>query len=399
VKPAERRKTICLTEYVTHSLPAREIPADVGEALWRQHGNRIGVEFPSPKTDHQWQLTPQGWVGYVPVSPELGFSLQPKVPLDNLFRMLEYAYRLESFEFLDDMMGCDSLEEFYERLANVLAKRVLDRARQGFYRAYLPETDRLPYVRGRLDMRHMMRRPWSAQLRCHYEEHTPDVEETQILAWTLRRIARSHLCSERVQPTVRRAYQSLRGFASLEPFRPGDCVGRVYNRLNDDYRPMHALCRFFLEHSGPTHEMGDRVIIPFLVNMGRLFELFVAEWLRAYLPAQLMLSVQEKVSIGEAETLRFEIDLVLSDASTGKPICVLDTKYKADEGPSPNDVAQVVTYAEMKNCRRAVLIYPVPLTQPLNHKLGDIHLRSMSFGLKGDLEERGTEFLCDLAGF
>jgi 5-methylcytosine-specific restriction enzyme subunit McrC len=185
----------------------------------------------------------------------------------------------------------------------------------------------------------------------------------------------------------------------LQPFRPADCVGRLYNRLNDDYRPMHALSRFFLEHSGPTHELGDRVIMPFLVNMGRLFELFVSEWLKAHLPDHLMLSVQEKVSIGETETLHFEIDLVLSDASTGKPICVLDTKYKADDGPSQSDVAQVVTYAQMKSCRRAVLIYPVPLPQPLNHTLGDIHLRSMTFGLQGDLEERGTAFLGDLAAF
>jgi 5-methylcytosine-specific restriction enzyme subunit McrC len=62
------------------------------------------VEFPSPKTDHRWELTAQGWVGYIPLSPELGLSLQPKVSLEGLFRMLEYAYRLESFHFLDDLV-------------------------------------------------------------------------------------------------------------------------------------------------------------------------------------------------------------------------------------------------------------------------------------------------------
>ena len=396
MKSNQDRRTLTLTEYATMSFSSQEIPRDLGEVLWREYGSKIAVEFPSPKTDHQWELTARGWVGYIPLSPELGFSMQPKVSLDNLFRMLEYAYRLESFEFLNDLTGCQSLEEFYERLANVLAKRVLDRARKGFYRAYLAESDNLPYVRGRLDMRHLIQRPWTAKLHCHYEEHTPDVEENQILAWTLRQIARSHLCSKRVQPTVRRAYQSLRGLASLHSFSPRDCVGRLYNRLNDDYHPMHALCRFFLEHSGPTHEMGDRTMLPFLVDMARLFELFVAEWLRAHLPSEFMLSAQERVVISDAEHLHFNIDLVLSDASTGRPMCVLDTKYKAKETPDPSDITQVIAYAEIKHCNSALLIYPQPLSKPLDASFGKIRVRSVTFSLEGDLEEAGRLFLDSL---
>ena len=370
------------------------IPYEVGESLWRDYGEQVGVDFPSPKTDGQWRLTSRGWVGYIPLTPQLGFSLQPKVSLGNLFRMLEYAYRLQSFRFLDDLMGCQSLEEFYERLANVLAKRVLDRARKGFYRAYLPENEHLPYVRGRLDIRHVMQKPWSAKLHCHYEEHTPDVEENQLLAWTLGRIARSHVCSRRVQPTVRRAYQSLRGLASPQPFSPQDCVSRLYNRLNDDYHPMHALCRFFLEHSGPTHEIGERTMLPFLVNMARLFELFVAEWLQAHLPNGLLLSVQENVDVGEENAMRFNIDLVLSDAETGETYCVLDTKYKAR--PDQSDVNQVVTYAEIKSCNRAVLIYPESISEPLDEWFGKIRVQNMTFSLEGDLEKAGRLFLENL---
>jgi 5-methylcytosine-specific restriction enzyme subunit McrC len=397
VKSFQDRKTLSLPEHVTKTFPPQEIPEDLGERLWRNYGSQVAVEFPSPKTHHQWELTAQGWVGYIPLTPELGFSLQPKVSLGNLFRMLEYAYRLKSFEFLDDLVGCQSLEEFYERLANVLAKRVLDRARKGFYRAYLPESEHLPYVRGRVDIRRMMQRPWSAKLRCHYEEHTPDVEENQILAWTLNRIARSHMCSKRVQPTIRRAYRSLRGLASLQPFSPQDCVGRLYNRLNDDYHPMHALCRFFLEHSGPTHEMGDRTVLPFLVNMARLFELFVAEWLKAHLPDGLLLGVQEHVDVGEENAMRFNIDLVLTDAETGETYCVLDTKYKAKGCPDQGDVSQVIAYAEIKDCDQAVLIYPERLSEPLDEWFGNIRVRSMTFSLAGDLEQAGRSFLRELS--
>jgi 5-methylcytosine-specific restriction enzyme subunit McrC len=98
-------------------------------------------------------------------------------------------------------------------LAYILARRVLERGRQGFYRAYLPQTDQLPYVRGRLDARTGLCHPATVNLTCAYEEHTADIADNQILAYTLWRIARSGLCTERVLPTVRRAYRALSGLA------------------------------------------------------------------------------------------------------------------------------------------------------------------------------------------
>ena len=319
-------KTIIkLTEYIPCKIQKDVISDEVGIKLWRKHKEHLSVDFPSPKTEGNWQLTPQGWVGFIPCSDQLALALQPKVELNNLFRMLEYAYRLESFHFLDGLVGSNSLEEFYERLANVLAKRVLDRSRKGFYRTYLPESERLPFIRGRVNIRKYIQTPWDIKIHCHYEEHTPDVEENQILFWTLFQIAHSGMCTSRVLPTIRKAFHSLRGLTSLKIFKSRDCISRLYDRLNDDYHPLHALCRFFLDHSGPGYEYGDKTMLPFLVNMERLYELFVAEWLRIHLPPSVMLKIQEKVDVGESNTLTFKIDLVLYNAGTGKALCVLDT--------------------------------------------------------------------------
>jgi 5-methylcytosine-specific restriction enzyme subunit McrC len=394
----QTKTILSLEEYQPAFFPREQISEALGEMLWHTYGNQVAVDFPSPKTAGQWQLTSQGWVGHIPLTSELGLALIPKVSLDNLFGMLEYAYQLKSFRFLEGLTDCRSLEELYERLAHVLARRVLDRGRKGFYRTYVSETERLSFVRGRLDVWHTIRRPWDVQPQCHYQEHTADVTENQILAWTLLRIAHSGSCTERVLPTIRRAYHALHGFASIQPFGPRDCVGRLYNRLNEDYHPLHALCRFFLEHSGPSHEMGDHKVLPFLVNMGRLYELFVAEWLKAHLPQHVVLRAQETVDIGEGDVLRFQIDLVLYDAETGKARCVLDTKYKAPNGPDPGDVAQVVAYAEMKGCNNAILVYPTPLPKPLDESIGNIRVQSMTFSLAGDLETAGRSFLHSLLG-
>ena len=122
-----------LTEYIPEEFAREEIPDAVGEALWRNYGEKVQVEFPSPATEGNWRLTAQGWVGYIPVTPEFGFRIEPKVELANLFRMLEYAYQLKSFEILEGLVDCHSMEEFYERLANILARRVIDRGRKGVF--------------------------------------------------------------------------------------------------------------------------------------------------------------------------------------------------------------------------------------------------------------------------
>jgi 5-methylcytosine-specific restriction enzyme subunit McrC len=385
-------KIIELTEYAPKLLPREEIPYEMGRVLWQNYQSQVEVRFPDPTTDDHWRLTPLGWVGYISLAPELGLDLRPRVALDNIFRMLEYAYRLKSFRFLEGLKPCRSLEEFYERLAHILARRILDRARKGFYRTYLQETERLPYIRGRLDVQRAIQAPWEVKLRCHYEEHTGDIEENQILAWTLNRIARSGRCSERVLPTIRKAYRVLQGFVTLTPCGPQHCVRRLYNRLNEDYQPLHALCRFFLEHSGPSHELGDRTMLPFLVNMPRLYELFVAEWLKAHLPGCLQLRVQEKVSLDSSGTLHFNVDLVLCDAGN-IPLCVLDTKYKTGSGPSPDDVGQVIAYAEAIGCREAILVYPGLLERPLDEYIGSIRVRSLTFAIQGNLAKAGQAFL------
>ena len=390
------KTTLDLTEYQPTRLPESAITHSMGEAIWRHYGAKIAVDFPSPKTDNQWQLTSQGWVGYIPFNSEFGIALKPKAELCNIFGMLEYAYHLKSFQFLEGFFDCESLEEFYERLANILARLVLDRGRRGFYRAYIPESDNLPYLRGRMDMSHAITKPWDEKLLCHYEEHTGDLEENQILAWTLSRIAQSGMCTELVLPTVRRAYRALQGFVSLRAYHPKECIGRLYNRLNEDYHPMHALCRFFLEHSGPSHQLGDRTMLPFLLNMERLYELFVAEWLKAHLPSEFALRMQERVEIDQKQDLHFDIDLVIYDTKSGASCYVLDTKYKVAPTPSSSDIAQVIAYAQTKGCLSTVLIYPVRLENPIDAWSKNIHIRSLVFSLDGDLELAGQNFLIEL---
>ena len=385
-----------LPEYVPVSLPRAQLPEAWGVQLWQQYGRQVAVEFPSPKTGDQWLLTSQGWVGHIPLRPDFHLYLQPKAPLANLFGMWAYAYRLHGWRWLAGLTACESLSQFYEQLAGRLAQQVMARARQGLEHAYAPKMEELAMVRGQVELAQTLRQPLPTRLSCRYEEHTADIADNQILAWTLFQIGHSSLLSERTLPAVRRALHTLHGPVSLRPVAPAECLERRYDRLNQDYESLHAVCRFLLEHTGPGHIVGERAMWPFLVDMARLYELFVAEWLRAHLPAAYTLQTQEQVNLDAAGTLRFQIDLVLYHEFSQTPVAVLDTKYKTDQQPAAADVAQMVAYAQAKGAPQAILIYPTPLARPLQARIGQVQLRALTFALDGDLEQAGRQLLAQL---
>jgi 5-methylcytosine-specific restriction enzyme subunit McrC len=391
-------KIIQLTEYEVQYFQPDEIPHEAGIKLYDKYRTQIDVQLPNPnyRKLNRWCLKAKGWVGYIPLTSEIVIQINPKIPIKNLFGMLEYAYNLKSFHFLEGQIGCESLEGFYNNLAHVLAQKILERCRKGLYRKYIPKQAQLTYVRGKLNVQQIIRKPWEVKLQCSYEEHTADIPENQILAWTLYIIGHSGFCSEKVSAIVRKAYHTLQGLVTLQTYKAEDCLHRQYNRLNEDYQLLHSLCRFFLENTTPSHENGKNATLPFLVNMARLYELFVAEWLKLNLPSNLTLKYQEIINIGK--NIYFKTDLILYDNVTFTPKYIIDTKYKASDSLSTQDINQVLAYSASKNCQEAILLYPTALTHPLKDLIGDsnIRVRTLTFALDDNLDVAGQTFLKEL---
>ena len=386
-----------LTEYQPILLPAAALDARAAELLWRRYRAQVEIEPPSFRTGNQWQLTAQGWAGFIPLSRTLGLVLQPKVALRDLFAMIEVAYDLESLRFLPGLIRVNSLPEIYTRLARLLAQHVLARNQRGLYRAYLPQHASAPYVRGRIHTAALAQTLPAATLACSYQQLTTDVEENRILGWTLYTILRSGLCTDATRTTVQRAYRLLASQTTLTPMAAGQARSRTYSRLNQDYAPLHALCAFFLEQSGPGHTIGDQIMIPFLVDMARLYEQFVAAWLKRRLataPHAPRYRVATQVHTPVSGDLHFTIDLVIS---AGRQRWVIDTKYKTPtSGPDTADVAQVLAYAQVQDAQEALLVYPTPLAKPLDVRVGGVRLRTLTFALDHHLDLAGETLVAQL---
>lgn len=390
---------VTLTEWQELALPAAALDEPTARVAHDKHRHRVDVEPPSFRNDQRWILRPRGVVGHFPVTDDLAFVVHPKVPIGNLFRMLERVYDLRP-DLPEGRAHYDSMDDFYSRFASLLAHRVLHRNRRGLHREYVGMADESPFVRGQLDVRDRMTRPWSVRPRCGFEEHTADIDDNRILAWTLRTIARSPLCRGEARDTVRRAYRVMAGRARCLPFEADECVDRLYTRLNADYDLLHGLCRFFLSTTVPSLAAGDALGVPFVVEMDQLFERYVASWLGEHLPLRYEARAQERVAVGADKQVTFRVDLVVRDRETGDVLWVLDTKYKSGERVKPSDFHQIVSYAEILGARRAGLIYPQERGASADYPAGDVLVRPLGFALDGDLDEAGCSMLAqlDLAG-
>src|SRR5439155_1269136 len=134
-----------------------------------------------------------------------------------------------------------------------------------------------------------------------------------------------------------------------------------------------------------------------LLDMDRLFELFVVEWMKQHVPQRYLVRGQENIQLQMGQTVSISIDITVDDIESGQAVLVLDTKYKAADQPAPTDIQQVVAYAEAKNCRKAVLVYPTLLRNAISGLWGkNIHVESLAFPLDGNLDQAGNEFLARL---
>ena len=364
---------------------------------------RFEFDWPNPGNDFQYRIRSCGLVGIVPAGESV-IVIEPKAPVSSIFGMLEVAYDLRSFELLEGETNIGSLEEFFERVVSILAKRVLDRVRRGLYQQYVEHVDDLVYVRGRVDTRGNLRNAArkNPAVRCRFEDLTPELEDNEILLWALFVASRLRLRRPAVADQVRRAYRAMAGSIPLVEKSPQSCIARLYNRLNDDYRPMHGLSRLLLEHAGPHLAEGDRAFIPFCLDMPNLFESFVARWLANHLPHDLEAVPQFSARLTANVPLEFVIDVLIRDRRTNCPLAVLDTKYKTAERPKATDIQQVVAYAARMGVKHAFLVYPsragadvVVTVSSTGEGLDSraVEVRSLFFDIGSGLEEAGTQFI------
>jgi 5-methylcytosine-specific restriction enzyme subunit McrC len=351
-----RRQTILLTERVAADCPLT--PADV-DFLQSNHRGHVHLA-PTGRSDC-YRVTPRGHVGTI-VGPDSRLLIRPKIPLRNLFHLLDPTGPLPETE---DHTAAESGTAALDFLTGRLARLLAERAAAGLHRAYVETVESGPFLQGRLDVSALLRAPGGRKDRipCQYEDFTLDIPCNQIPRATADFVLRSPLPGEAVRAALR---QSLGPFAAVHPVevKPASFRAAETNRLTESYRPLLDVCRLLAEALDPGEAAGSTPCPAFLLAMDRVFESYVTGGIvRAFAESKrYTVAVQPPYLANRPAPGQPDIHL-RPDATIdrdGRPAVVLDAKWKRRAGCPvvTEDVYQVLAYATALGARRAVLIYP-----------------------------------------
>ena len=145
-------------------------------------------------------------------------------------------------------------------------------------------------------------------------------------------------------------------------------------------RPLPALCRLLLEHTGPGLPAGGSEFVPFAINMPTLFRAFVARWLAANLPNKYRLLARYTARLQATGLLDVKVEMVIEYRASGRPSMVLGTNYQNEAGLSADAVQQAAAAAGNVGAAVAVLVYPsAPQNNSQIKALILTHLFTMEF--------------------
>ena len=291
-------------------------------------------------------------------------------------------------------------------------------------RAYVEVEEPVGYVRGKLLSERMRtgRERLTGTYPCRYEVFTAD----HLLNQVLKHCNRLLLSATGVADTRVLLLENAALLADVEDqaVHVRDLDDIHLNRLNSRYEPVLAMCRLLLSSSTLDLRAGRITQLAFVFDMNRLFEEFVAEFLRRHLDEIHLSDGSRYRSVAAQQPLgrlfgefRMVVDLRLVHES-GRPV-LLDTKYKVlDEetghaGLAQPDYYQVYAYGSAGDCPydHIIVLYPATGVTARTFASSRLHVHVRSFdprvvfdpsrgeiNLQGAVREFAQALSLDLSG-
>lgn len=251
------------------------------------------------------------------------------IPIQNIYHMLAYAFQILNEQGYKDL-ATEPFENTAELLAAILEKGVTLQLKRGLNREYLPKTEALSSLRGRIDIpesikQQTMRRK---QMVCTYDDFSVNSMLNRIIKSTVLLLLRSDISSQR----KKQLRKLMVWFGEVAPINLYTVNWNVqYNRNNQTYRMMISVCYLVVKGLLQTNADGSTCLMDFLdeQRMSRLYEKFLLEYYRTEF-TELEVNASQvawQLDNGFNEMLpTMQTDVTLQRDST---VLILDAKYYA----------------------------------------------------------------------
>lgn len=348
-------RTLTLIE--RRPLVTRLAPVDVAFLL-EHHRAHLEV-LPTGRRDC-YRLTALGCVGVL-VAPTCRFVIRPKIPLVNVFAMLDPLADVPS---KDDRIAPEMGLESLEFLAGQLARCMAERVAAGLHRAYQQRIEHGTVLHGSLDLPAQLREAPGRkdQLHSQYDELSADLSCNRIVKATAEMLSASSLLSAEVRAALRQALTGFEGVSSVP------MSSRLWDECHAgpfpaEYRPMLDLCRLLADSLALNDAAGNTSAPSFLLDLQRVFEMYVTRGIvEAFAQCpNYRIGVQVAHTVNEAcadqPDITMRPDLTID--CDGRTALVIDAKWKRlPRHAETTDLYQVLAYGGALGAEGVVLVYP-----------------------------------------
>jgi 5-methylcytosine-specific restriction enzyme subunit McrC len=205
------------------------------------------------------------------------------IPIRNIYYLLSYAWDLleEADELAVETENLPRVEDLLARLLVHGTRRLL---RRGIDQNFIPQSDILATVRGRIDFEVSTRRLLlkHGKVQCNFEEFLPDLLHNRILKETLKALGTYSELDSGQRAEIKAVLRRMEGISPLHIRKSHFAQVRLHKN-NAHYRLLMHICELVHDNLLVNEEKGTRFFRDFLRDkrqMAKLFEHFVARFYR-----------------------------------------------------------------------------------------------------------------------
>lgn len=281
------------------------------------------------------------------------------IPVQNIYYMLAYAFQVLNENGYKNI-ETEQFDNVGELCAAILAKGVALQLKRGLGKEYIPQTEPLSSLRGKIDIaesiktQSMLRK----QLVCTYDDFTVNSYMNRIIKSTLELLVRSDITKGR----KKELRKLLVFFGEVEPLNVYEINWSLqYNRNNQSYRMLISICYLVVKGLLQSNTSGDAKLMDFFdeQRMCHLYEKFILEYYRKEHPEIKASASQIPWQLDDDFTAMLPVmqtDIMLTNKK-GDTTLIIDAKYYGHTTQEQygvhtlhsNNLYQVFTYVKNKD--------------------------------------------------
>lgn len=206
------------------------------------------------------------------------------IRIQNIYYMLSYAFQVLQEQGYNNI-ATEDFENTADLCAAILAKGISTQIKRGLGKEYIPKTESLSSLRGKVDISESIKTQslMRKQLVCYYDEFSVNSYMNRIIKSTVLILVRSDISKSRKKELKK----LLVYFDDVDIIDLYSVNWKMqYNRNNQTYRMLISVCYLIVKGLLQTQTDGNTKLMDFLdeQRMHRLYEKFILEYYRKEYP-------------------------------------------------------------------------------------------------------------------